>query len=259
MRILLVHWNRAESAGRVGRLEAAGNSVTVHSDPRDPSFLKRAREAPPDAVVIDLSRLPSQGRAVGGVFRRQKATREVPIVFVGGEPEKVARTRKELPDATYAEWRTIRSALRRATARRSTAPSVPGAMAGYSGTPLPRKLGFKAGQRVLLLGAPRDFDRTLGDLPGGVRVVRRGSGRGAVVLLFRRTRSELERDFEKAARATAEGGRLWIVWPKKTSPLARDLDGNRVRATGLARDWVDFKICAIDDDWSGLCFARRAR
>jgi len=256
-RLLLVHWNEGEAAVRVGRLRTAGYAVAVHSDPRDPSFLRRDPADVPDAVVIDLARLPSQGRAVAGAFRRRKATRSVPIVFVGGEPAKVARARRELPDATCAEWRTIRSALRRALARRPTAPAVPDAMAGYSGTPLVRKLGIKPGLRVLLLGAPATFDSALGVPPEGVRVVRRATGTGQVVVLFHRTVAGLERDFAKAARVTAEGGRLWIAWPKRTSPLARDLNGNVVRATGLARSWVDFKICAIDADWSGLCFARR--
>ena len=77
------------------------------------------------------------------------------------------------------------------------------------------------------------------------------------VLLFVRSKQELRRRLAVVKRAVGEGGGLWIVWPKKTSPLAGDLTQQFVRATGMADGLVDYKICAVDDDWSGLCFARR--
>jgi hypothetical protein len=90
-------------------------------------------------------------------------------------------------------------------------------------------------------------------------VLRRGARAEAdIVLLFARTRATLARGFPTGTGAVVDGGRLWIVWPKQTSPLAGDLTQAEVRSHGLARGWVDFKICAVDADWSGLCFARRA-
>jgi hypothetical protein len=74
-----------------------------------------------------------------------------------------------------------------------------------------------------------------------------------------RSAADLSRRFGPASKAVAPGGRLWICWPKKTSSLAGDLGGNEVRAFGLAAGWVDFKIAALDADWSGLCFSRRKR
>ncbi|UCF69543.1 MAG: DUF3052 domain-containing protein [Acidobacteriota bacterium] len=131
-------------------------------------------------------------------------------------------------------------------------------MAGYSGTPLPKKLGIKPDSTVALLGAPRDFERTLGMLPEGVKLRRQARGRAERVLLFVSARAELARRFPAAVRAMADGGGLWIVWPKKSSGVSTDLSQTEVRGYGLARGLVDYKICAIDETWSGLLFARRS-
>lgn len=129
--------------------------------------------------------------------------------------------------------------------------------AGYSGTPLPRKLGIKSGETVALLGAPDDFDDTLGELPDGVRVKRQARGRADRVLVFARSRAELARRFPAAERALVERGGLWLCWPKKASGVATDLAEPDVRSFGLAAGFVDYKICAVDATWSGLLFARR--
>jgi hypothetical protein len=110
---------------------------------------------------------------------------------------------------------------------------------------------------VALLGAPKNFGKTLGTLPDDVQLKNRAQGRFTVTLLFAKSRAMLERRFPAAARTLEEGGRLWIVWPKKASGAASDLDQNEVRAFGLARSFVDFKISAIDEMWSGLCFTQR--
>jgi hypothetical protein len=128
--------------------------------------------------------------------------------------------------------------------------------AGYSGTPLPRKLGIKAGYRVALIGAPPGFEKTLGPLPDGA-VARRGArGTAPVVLLFAPSARDLARRFPGAVGALGERGALWIIWPKKASGVSSDLDGNRVREFGLSAGLVDYKVAAIDATWSGLCFAR---
>jgi CheY-like chemotaxis protein len=256
-RVLLVHWNEAEAIERAAPLRRAGHDVALHWS-QDSTGLRGVRGDPPDCVVIDLARLPSQGRAVGTWLRQTKATRHVPLVFVEGDADKSARVRAALPDATYTPRRTLRGAVTRALRARSRAPVVvPGTMEGYSGTPLAAKLGIRSGRSVALLGAPRGFEATLGTLPEGASL-RRGASRAAdVVLLFARTRAALAKGFAPATRVVTEGGRLWIVWPKRTSSLAGDLTQADVRAFGLARGWVDFKICAVDSDWSGLCFSRR--
>lgn len=119
-------------------------------------------------------------------------------------------------------------------------------------------MGIKAGSVVLLLHAPAGFEETLGELPDGARLRRGARGTGDVVVLFVGSRAALERGFPVARRVLTPGGRLWIAWPKKASGVATDLTEGDVRAHGLARGIVDYKVCAIDAVWSGLCFAVRA-
>ena len=117
-------------------------------------------------LVIDLGRLPSHGRDVGVSMRQTRATRGIPLVFVDGDPEKVEPIRQLLPDAVYTDWPNIQPALRHAIANPPSQPVVlKSSLAGYSGTPLPRKLGIKPGYAVALPGAPDDFETTLGELP----------------------------------------------------------------------------------------------
>jgi CheY-like chemotaxis protein len=223
--------------------------------------LRVLRARPPDVIVIDLGRVPSQGGAVGVALRQQQATRNVPLLFVEGDAERTARVRAQLPDAVYTSWASLPGAVERALRERQKgrekAVVVPGTMASYSGTPLPKKLGIRPGSRVALLGAPPGFERTLGPLPQGAKLRRDGRVCFDVGLLFVRTRRDLARRFASGARAMGERAALWIVWPKQASGLARDLGAGEVRAFGLARGLVDYKIAALDSTWSGLCFARR--
>jgi hypothetical protein len=132
--------------------------------------------------------------------------------------------------------------------------------AGYSGTPLPRKLGIKAGARLGLIAAPDGFDSTLGVLPDRV-VVRRRLGRGPfdVVVAFFSRRALLERRLPGLCSALDPAGGLWIAWPKRASGVATDVTEDVVRAHGLAAGLVDNKVCAIDDVWSGLRLVYRLR
>jgi CheY-like chemotaxis protein len=257
-RVLLIHWNKEEANERARRLEGAGFEPECPTI-QNPDAFRAIRENPPDAFVIDLSRLPSQGSGVATKFRQMKSTRNVPIVFVEGKPEKVERLRSLFPDAVYSKWRGIRGALNRALKAPPKDPRVPGTMDGYSGTPLPKKLGIRPDATVALLGAPEGFEKVLGDVPSTVRFQKHSRGRPNLILLFARNRAQLRRRFPAAARALAQGGGLWIAWPKKTSKIAADLTQTEVRAFGLERDFVDYKICSIDETWSGLLFARRRK
>ncbi|MBX6354812.1 MAG: DUF3052 domain-containing protein [Micromonosporaceae bacterium] len=124
-------------------------------------------------------------------------------------------------------------------------------MAGYSGTPLFRKLGISAGATVLLDGAPPGF--TLPDLPPEVRVRRRpAAGPYDVVVCFCPDRARLHARWAVLHPLTTPAGALWIAWPKRASGLPTDLDENVVREYALAHGRVDVKVCAIDETWSGL-------
>jgi CheY-like chemotaxis protein len=252
----LIHWNVSEASSRAAKLEASGFEVDFA--PLDPASMKSLRSAPPDLVVIDLSRIPSQGRDLGMWLRKRKATRNVPIVFVDGNAKAVKGARNHLPDATYTSWGRIVSALKRAIANRPKDPVVPkSTMAGYSGTPLPKKLGIKPNSVVALVGAPPDFVATLGEIPGGVTLRQSARGKCDLALWFTKSRNDLERRVDRMGSFARDG--LWIIWPKKASGVVTDVSEQVVRETGLAAGLVDYKICAVDETWSGLKFARRKR
>ncbi len=254
-RVRLIHWNAAEAKEKAAKLRSAG--YEVFGEELDSSALRLLRENPPDVVVIDLSRLPSQGRDVALGIRKFKTTRHVPVVFVEGDPEKVARVKKSLPDAVYATWHRIRGSIKHAIAHPPADPIVPQSnLAGYSGTPLPKKLGIKKDSVVALVGAPRDLEKTLGELPDGAVLRRQARGRCDLIIWFTRSRKDLERRIKRMGALAGPGG-LWIVWPKKTSGIVSDLSQTVVREIGLASGLVDYKVCAIDTAWSGLRFARR--
>jgi hypothetical protein len=255
-RIRLIHWNAAQAEERATKLEAKGYDVDF--TPLDPGNMKTLRADPPDLVVIDLSRIPSQGRDFGIWLRKTKAARNVPIVFVDGDPKTATNVKKYLPDATYTSWSRISSALKRAIADRPKDPVVPKSMmAAYSGTPLPKKLGIKPDSVVALVGAPPGFATTLGEIPEGVRFRNNARGTCDLALWFIESRRDLERRVERMGSFTRDG--LWIIWPKKASGVVTDVSEQIVRETGLGAGLVDYKICAVDETWSGLKFARRKR
>jgi len=130
--------------------------------------------------------------------------------------------------------------------------------AGYSGTPLPRKLGIKPGSRVLLAGAPDGF--ALGELPADAVLHRRaGPQPYDVVLAFCPDLATLRARFGPMMRRLTPAGALWIAWPKKASGVPTDLTENVVRDYGLAEGPVDVKVAAIDPVWAGLKFVVRLR
>jgi hypothetical protein len=131
-------------------------------------------------------------------------------------------------------------------------------MAGYSGTPLPKKLGVKEGSVVGLVNAPSDFERTLGELPSGAAVRRSIRGKCDLLLWFVDSQKKLEDRIGQMAERTPAGG-LWICWPKQASGMKTDVSERAVRELGLACGLVDYKICAVDGTWSGLRFAKRGR
>lgn len=136
----------------------------------------------------------------------------------------------------------------------------PPVAAGYSGTPLVRKLGIKADARFGLIGAPEGIDATLGELPPGVRVRRRLGGQPFdVIVAFFTDRAALEGRLPVLAGALDPAGGLWLAWPKRASGVVTDLTDDVVRTLGLATGLVDNKVCAIDPVWSGLRLVYRLR
>ena len=132
--------------------------------------------------------------------------------------------------------------------------------AGYSGTPLPTKLGIKAGQRLAFLDAPPAFGAALGELPDGVAVPRTTlRGPLDLVVAFVTERRRLEQRLPRLVAALDPAGALWIAWPKRASRVETDLTEGVVRELALAAGVVDVKVCAIDATWSGLKLVIRLR
>ncbi|GAA0561310.1 DUF3052 family protein [Paractinoplanes ferrugineus] len=131
-------------------------------------------------------------------------------------------------------------------------------MAGYSGTPLPRKLGIKPGHRVALLEAPAGFEATLEDLPDGV-VIRPDLAADLaagvptdVIVLFVTERHVLRARLDEVRRGLAQNGGFWVAWPKRASKVPTDVTEDVIRAIALPTGLVDNKVCAINEIWSGL-------
>ena len=129
-------------------------------------------------------------------------------------------------------------------------------MTGYSGTPLPRKLGIKENMSVGVLEAPDGFDAIVGDLPPAVELhdqVRPSD----IFIVFARWRTDMEERFRKAMAQIPADGAVWVAWPKKSSGVETDLTEDTMRELFLPTGMVDNKVCAIDETWSGLRFVVR--
>ncbi len=254
-KVFLVHWKAEEAAEKIVILKKAGYNANYKA--LTPDVLKSMKIKPPDAVVIDLSRMPSQGREIAVNLRQSRATRHIPIVFVEGAAEKLGRIKSLLLDADYTTWGDIKKSLDKAI---SHPPANPVAMKtvfdAYIGTPVLKKLGIKENMRVVLIDPPANYKIILGKLPSGSTASIRLQKQNDFIIWFVKLSEALNRigPYSKALRKT---GRLWIAWPKKSSGIASDLSQVQVRQAGMATGLVDYKICAIDDTWSALLFTWR--
>ena len=132
-------------------------------------------------------------------------------------------------------------------------------MPGYSGTPLPKKLGIKPGFRVGFSDLPADVHTELKTALSDCSVAKSKDGPFDFAMIFVRNLAELEKRFPSFARKLAPAGMLWVSWPKKSSGVKTDLDDNVVRDFGLLQGLVDVKVCAVSDFWSGLKFVIRVK
>jgi hypothetical protein len=205
--------------------------------------------------VIDLSRLPAQGTEAGVTVRGGRTTRNIPLLFVGGAPEKVERVRAKLPDAAYCDAGDVVAALRHALEQLPSDPVVPTQMMDrYAGRTACQKLGIAAGSTVFLVGAPGDCDRVLAPLPDAVELTEDERAPAAVSLCFVRDPQALATlVFER--RRLAARSKLWILWPKRRPGNTPDVTQALVRESAMAAGLVDYKICSVDSTWSGMAFA----
>jgi CheY-like chemotaxis protein len=252
LRLTLIHWNAAEAARYLALLNEAGHRVDYHPE-FSPQLLRNWGSAPPDAFIIDLSRLPSHGREIATALRQDKDTRSIPLIFCEGEEEKVARTRALLPDATYCKFTKLKSTLRSATKSAAKAPIVPVAMMDrYAGRTTAQKLGIRPGETVCLINPPREMPNALGVLPENVTFVETAV---AVTLLFATDADEFRQQLS-SLRSLAAQTKFWICW-KKGKFAEGGVTETLVRETGISLGLVDYKICSVSEVWSGLLFAAK--
>ncbi|MES0362189.1 MAG: hypothetical protein ABUK20_14815 [Anaerolineales bacterium] len=256
--VKLIHWKPEEIKERTTVLEAAGYQVDPNLEAGS-KIIQQLGNNPPEAVLIDLSRLPSQGRDFALLIRKRKSSRHIPLVFIGGDPQKVEGIMKLIPDASYTSWEEIGPTLERAIANPPDDPIVhESTFAGYAGKSLPEKLGIKAKMTVALVNPPRDFTNTLGNLPDGVQIQKSNLSNCDLTIWFCVSVKDLDAYIQDIVSQSSYGP-FWIAWPKKKSGLRSDLTQQLVRQTGLENNLVDYKICSIDETWSGLLFKYRER
>ena len=131
--------------------------------------------------------------------------------------------------------------------------------AGYSGTPLPQKLGIRPGARIVALHAPWPYGSVVSPLPAGATITSRLPARAQFVHIFARDAATLFKTLARAERALEDSGMIWVSWPKLSAGVPTDLTENEVRRVALATALVDVKVCAVDDTWSGLKLVRRVK
>jgi hypothetical protein len=252
-RILVIHWDPVEAGPLCDRIRREGYESSLYPCRGDKGFRSIAAD-PPDAIVIDLVRMPSYGRTMGVLLRERKSTRALPLVFIRGDPEKALRVHELLPDAIITDFLRVGAAVSRAIRRGPAEPVVP----NVSRTPLLEKLRIGEGTVVALLHAPSGFEAALGPLPKGARF-QAGAAEADVILVFVKSSAALGRELPALARNMGKGRTLWLVWPKKTGDISSDLTMPKIREMCIDVGLIDYKVCAIDKTWSGIAVATRRR
>jgi hypothetical protein len=256
MLVRLICWKQESAREHVARLEAAGFRVDG-SAPQPGRMVGTVRDLAPDVLLIDLDRAPSHGKAVASILRQSKSVGRIPLVFAGGVPEKVADIRNQFPDAVFAAWDKVAPSLKKAAAHPPVAPvRPPPIMERYKGAPLLKKLDIKPGLTLALVAPPEGFEDLLGELPDNVTLQTRVTKETRLAIWFLRSRRELDVTADYLGARLQGGCSAWVVYPKQTGSYKVDFNLNDVRATMLEAGLVDYKICSVDADWTGLKFTR---
>ena len=245
-RVLIIHRDLADAAARASRLCVQDIQAEPYASLGSKGF-RHIRANPPDAIVIDLTVAPSYGRYMGAMIRESKSLRTIPLVFIEGDPEKTPKVREMLPDAVIAPWPKLPAAIDRAIRRAPADPLAP----IPPNRSLLTKLGIDDGSGVAFLHAPKDFALAKGKW-------KRATIEAAdVILAFYPNSAALSHDLPTLAGTLRKGLRLWIAWPKKAGPAATDLSMPRVREMAQLYGLTDYKVCALDEKWSGMVLGRR--
>jgi len=252
-RVRVVHWKAAEAEPLLQACRAAGHEVEYEAVDL-PATARIIRQTLPEALVIDLTRMPSSGRELAYAIRHTKYTRHIPLIFVDGEPAKVEAIRAQLPDAVFSTQKRVAAGIRAACKQVLTSPATPPTvMERYGSRTTAQKLGIKESSTVALYDAPRDYSSVIGQLPCDVELLEDPEDIHPVTLWFVRDPRDYRAELP-SKRALAGRSKLWVVWRKNSTT---GLTGNLVREAAIEAGLVDYKICAVDANWSGMVFALR--
>jgi len=256
-KIHLIHWQKGESEKYAFELKQAGHDVDF-TLPSNAQFFKSIRANPPDVMIIDLSRLPSQGRDIAINLRSQKSIQKIPVIFVEGDSQKIADIQQIIPDALYTHWDNIEAALKQIFLNPPQIIKQDSVFSVYANTPLLKKLTIQQNMRICLINSPVDFVNQLGVLPENVSFLYELDPNCQLIIWFVTQTAELDSFLPEIANVCQKTkSRLWICWQKKAKATAGEVTQYMVREKGLALGLVDYKICSIDPIWSGLLFRWR--
>lgn len=259
--IRLVSWNDELSQQRSLEMKRLGYRVESSSLRGTSAFITHFSSLNPDAVLIDLDRLPSHGKEIAVVLRGSKTTRHIPIVFAGGQEQKVEKLHAEIPDAFFTSWKQVGKALKQAIASPPLEPAHPTPhMQRWAHSALTKKLGISEKMNVAIIGdSDGEIQEVIGDLPDGATLAPRIVPATQLVLYVVRSLQEVHAAANHAQLHLPDGASYWMIHPKSAAKLHSDFNQNDVRAVALDHGFVDYKVCSVNTQWSGLKFARRRR
>jgi CheY-like chemotaxis protein len=247
--VSLIHWKAEEAQPLIELLEGAGYNVHYAGDQKL-MRITELRQVDPFAAVVDLSRMPSYGRYWAADVRASRL-RELPILFVDGDAERVERVRAAIPDAEYVTADELLAALLRA--KPVTNPVQPERMMASTRSAA-QKLGIKAGSRVAVFGAPRGYAKAIGVLPEGASLEEEPEEIAPVTLWFVREPDTYLAGLRAMKKIAAES-KLWVLYPKQKKGVASGITQSLVREAAIKVGFVDYKVCSVDETWTGLAFA----
>jgi CheY-like chemotaxis protein len=249
-RVRLFHFKAAEAGPLIAILRAAGHKVEYDEKMGTPLY-QAIRAAPPDAFVIDLTRMPSHGRYVAFGMRQSPKTRHVPIVFVDGDAEKVAITRQQVPDAFYTPRAKVVATIKKAVKSRVENPVKPDRLFSYHTRTAAQKMGIAKDARVGVIDGPRDYERVLGEVPEGVEFVE-GAQAGCSLLIWFLHDPDVYLEMLPRIRACAARSKVWVLWKKGGTTRTGAVTQPLIREAAQEFGMVDYKICSVDKNWSGI-------
>jgi hypothetical protein len=253
--VRLFHWRASEAKPLIEELRDGGYTVIYPGEKANGNYRSMTPET--HAAIIDLSRMPSHGRYVGAELRGRKSSRHIPIVFLEGDSEKVEQIRKLFPDAVYTSRKKLLPALKKVQPIADPA-APPRMMQSYGDRSTAQKLGIRENSRVAVVDPPPGYLKVIGPLPANASLEEETDEALPLTLWFVRD-ADLYLSRLPAMRHRAASSRLWIIYPKLQAKRRSDAGLNQtlIRQSALDVGLVDYKICSLNDTWTGMLFTRK--